>query len=247
MPTDPKPTDRRVQRTQELLLDALRRLLMEQGYERLTIQEILDRAGVGRATFYAHYSSKDDLMASSIGRLQSSLSAAAQRSGRTRFGFSLPFFTHLAGHRAIYATTVGNAPHPRSRRDLLACATDRCGVTHDRVHRRRALVEHRVVDGCRVHAATGGDRWSLPATGAAGAGGTTECRTPRARVIAIHCTAWKHERAQPDGWALSRWHGGAGNRTRVRKCFRYGFYVCVPPIEVSRRWPVGRPRRDKSP
>jgi AcrR family transcriptional regulator len=107
MPTDPKPTDRRVQRTQELLLDALRRLLMEQGYERLTIQEILDRAGVGRATFYAHYSSKDDLMASSIGRLQSSLSVAAQRSGRTRFGFSLPFFTHLAGHRAIYATTVG--------------------------------------------------------------------------------------------------------------------------------------------
>lgn len=107
MSTDPKPTDRRVQRTQELLLDALRRLLMEQGYERLTIQEILDRAGVGRATFYAHYASKDDLMASSIGRLQSSLRTAGQRSGRAKLGFSLPFFAHLAGHRAIYATTVG--------------------------------------------------------------------------------------------------------------------------------------------
>ena len=58
-----KAPDRRVQRTRMILLDALRTLLMERGYERLTIQAILDRAGVGRATFYTHFKSKDDLVA----------------------------------------------------------------------------------------------------------------------------------------------------------------------------------------
>lgn len=57
----------------------------------------------------------------------------------------------------------------------------------------------------------------------------------------------QRKRPNRSGWVSCVLHGGAGNRTRVRKCFRYGFYVCVPPIEVSRRWPVGRPRRDKSP
>ncbi|WP_411280923.1 TetR/AcrR family transcriptional regulator [Gemmatimonas sp.] len=106
MPTEQKPTDRRVTRSKQLLLDALRWRLMEVGYEKVTIQSILDRAGVGRATFYAHFESKDDLLSSSISRLHEGLKTAGKQSGRARFGFSLPFFTHLASHRAIYATSM---------------------------------------------------------------------------------------------------------------------------------------------
>jgi AcrR family transcriptional regulator len=54
-------TDRRVQRTRELLQRALVELLGEQRYEAITIQDIADRANVGRTTFYLHYTSKDDL------------------------------------------------------------------------------------------------------------------------------------------------------------------------------------------
>ncbi len=55
-------TDRRVQRTRTLLQQALIELLGEQAYEAITIQDIADRANVGRTTFYLHYTSKDDLL-----------------------------------------------------------------------------------------------------------------------------------------------------------------------------------------
>ena len=57
-------TDRRVQRTRELLQKALIELLSECGYDAITVQQIVDRANVGRTTFYAHYNSKDDLFMS---------------------------------------------------------------------------------------------------------------------------------------------------------------------------------------
>lgn len=55
-------TDRRVQRTQQLMRDALVELMLEKSYEKITIQEIIDRANIGRATFYNHYQDKDDLL-----------------------------------------------------------------------------------------------------------------------------------------------------------------------------------------
>ncbi len=56
--------DRRVQRTRELLQKALIELISKRGYAAITIQEIVDRANVGRTTFYLHYSSKDELFMS---------------------------------------------------------------------------------------------------------------------------------------------------------------------------------------
>ena len=56
--------DRRVERTRELLQKALIELIREHGYDAITIQEIADRANVGRTTFYLHYSCKDDLFMS---------------------------------------------------------------------------------------------------------------------------------------------------------------------------------------
>ena len=38
-------------------------LIQERDYGRITIQEIVDRANVGRTTFYAHFNDKDDLLA----------------------------------------------------------------------------------------------------------------------------------------------------------------------------------------
>ena len=57
-------TDRRVQRTRERLQKALIELISERGSDAITIQDIVDRANVGRTTFYLHYRSKDDLFMS---------------------------------------------------------------------------------------------------------------------------------------------------------------------------------------
>src|SRR5687767_5953143 len=57
-------TDRRVQRSRELLQQALIELISDRRYDAITIQDIVDRANVGRTTFYLHYNSKDDLFMS---------------------------------------------------------------------------------------------------------------------------------------------------------------------------------------
>ncbi|HSX62568.1 MAG TPA: helix-turn-helix domain-containing protein [Tahibacter sp.] len=92
-------TDARALRSREALLDAFAGLLHQRGYERLTIQNVLDRAGVSRATFYEHFRNKDDLLANSVGRLRGWLQresqiAAASAPGM-QLGFTLPFFRHV--------------------------------------------------------------------------------------------------------------------------------------------------------
>ena len=54
--------DRRIQRTRKALIDSLRELIFEKGYDDISIQDITDRANMGRATFYLHHGEKDDLL-----------------------------------------------------------------------------------------------------------------------------------------------------------------------------------------
>ena len=54
--------DRRVQKTRHALQEAFIDLILEKGYNTVILQDILDRANVGRSTFYAHYRDKEDLL-----------------------------------------------------------------------------------------------------------------------------------------------------------------------------------------
>jgi len=65
--------DRRVQRTRQLLNEALMSLIVEKGYEAITVQDIIDRANLGRSTFYAHYQDKEDLLLSGMEKIVHSL------------------------------------------------------------------------------------------------------------------------------------------------------------------------------
>jgi AcrR family transcriptional regulator len=56
--------DKRIQRTRELLEKALIELIGERDYDSITVQDIVERANLGRTTFYLHYSSKDELFMS---------------------------------------------------------------------------------------------------------------------------------------------------------------------------------------
>jgi AcrR family transcriptional regulator len=63
---DGKKKDRRILRTQQMLFDALVALVVEKGYEKITIQDITDRANVARTTFYLHFRDKEDLLINGI-------------------------------------------------------------------------------------------------------------------------------------------------------------------------------------
>ena len=66
-------TDRRVRRTRRTLRDAMVALVVERGYDRITVQDVLDRADVGRSTFYAHFRDKDALFLSCFDDLRDDL------------------------------------------------------------------------------------------------------------------------------------------------------------------------------
>jgi AcrR family transcriptional regulator len=65
--------DRRVRRTRRILHEALIALILEKGYERITVQDILDRADVGRSTFYSHFRDKEALLVASFDGLRDEL------------------------------------------------------------------------------------------------------------------------------------------------------------------------------
>ncbi|HNP71934.1 MAG TPA: TetR/AcrR family transcriptional regulator [Kouleothrix sp.] len=100
-------TDRRVRRTRHLLTDALLALMRERQYGEITVQDILDRADVGRSTFYAHFYDKDDLLMSGFERLHSLFDLPADQSAPVE-RFSLVFFRHTAQHQAEYRAIVGS-------------------------------------------------------------------------------------------------------------------------------------------
>jgi AcrR family transcriptional regulator len=54
--------DPRIRRTRQLLQDALRRLLEQKEFDKITIQDITEAATLNRATFYAHYPDKFKLL-----------------------------------------------------------------------------------------------------------------------------------------------------------------------------------------
>lgn len=66
--------DRRIGKTRAAIYQALNDLLHEKKYANITIQEIIDRANVGRTTFYQHFTDKDTLLMNCIENIFESLS-----------------------------------------------------------------------------------------------------------------------------------------------------------------------------
>lgn len=70
--------DRRIQRTRKALRDALQSLVLDRGYDDLSVQDVTDKANLGRATFYLHYREKDELLEDLLRELSDNF---IQRSG----------------------------------------------------------------------------------------------------------------------------------------------------------------------
>lgn len=107
-PPPKQKTDRRVRRTRDRLGDALIGIMREKSFDAITVQEVLDRAGVGRSTFYAHYRDKLDLFLGDLDEFLEAMATALSLGGDAsrRVAPVREFFAHVAGERRLYDALV---------------------------------------------------------------------------------------------------------------------------------------------
>ena len=114
--------DRRVVRTRAQIDAAFVDLLHRRSYGNIRVSDITKKAGVGRATFYAHYSSKDDLLSSQFRRIVAPMLVA--RPGAACPLDAVIFFAHVTASPQIYRALMGpNAG--KSPRILRECVEQR--------------------------------------------------------------------------------------------------------------------------
>jgi AcrR family transcriptional regulator len=96
--------DERTRRTRERLSIAFVALIHERPIEDVTVQDVLDRASVGRSTFYLHFRDKNDLLLSGwekfLETMSTTLSVSKEVSRRV-----VPvaeMFAHIESQRKLY-------------------------------------------------------------------------------------------------------------------------------------------------
>lgn len=127
-----QPRDRRVQKTERLLRNALGSLIHEKSYDSIAVREILERANVGRSAFYAHFSDKDALLVARIRQMLEELRSRPQPPSVHRFAdviwFSRGLFEHIDrvrhGGTAMRSRKGRTIVHHHLRKVLLETVAD---------------------------------------------------------------------------------------------------------------------------
>ncbi len=111
-------TDQRALRTRQSLLDAFVGLILGRRYETIRVTDLVAAAGVGRATFYEHFRSKDDILLSAMEPVLLALATAA--SGRAARSYVRSTISHLWERRSLGRTILNSATGPIVQRRLAA-------------------------------------------------------------------------------------------------------------------------------
>jgi AcrR family transcriptional regulator len=91
-----KKIDRRIHRTKRMLKEALFALILEKGYDGVTVEDITQKADLGRTTFYLHYRDKEDLLLKSIDAIADDLLGQISRTNLlARDARSIPSFIEM--------------------------------------------------------------------------------------------------------------------------------------------------------
>lgn len=98
--------DRRSQRTRNLLSEAFVELMREKGYSAITVNDLIERANIGRSTFYSHYRHKDDLFVHELDRVIEVLSHQIPDQNELPFFPSLGLFRHVGEEYELYKALV---------------------------------------------------------------------------------------------------------------------------------------------
>lgn len=127
--------DRRVRRTKQRLHEALMSLILEKPYAKITVRDLIDRADVGRSTFYAHYETKDDLlMTSAVSRVIADFEAgiADDPPGADAILPSLGVFRHFGENKEQITALLRSPGVDLVRKAVLTALTDAAKTSIDK-------------------------------------------------------------------------------------------------------------------
>lgn len=115
--------DRRVRRTRAALRQALVELVLEKGFHAITVEEITERADVGRATFYAHYRDKEGLLVGIVRDLAEDrerlLPAVRQAHAEGFTGLPVKYiFEHAEQEKPVYQVVLRGEGDGRALREF---------------------------------------------------------------------------------------------------------------------------------
>jgi len=97
-------SDQRIRRTHERLGNALLALILERPIDDVTVQDVLDRASVGRSTFYLHFRDKNDLLLSQLEMFleTSSTALSIRKEASHRVVPVAELFAHIGNQNKLY-------------------------------------------------------------------------------------------------------------------------------------------------
>ena len=210
MPAD--GDDRRSRRSRRLISEALVGLLREKRYDGITVREIIDRADVGRSTFYLHFRSKEEVLAGEFERVLDVLHGEHDAEGEDDDPFlaSLGLFRHVQEQYPLYRALVrGHGVDVLTRRGTGICAPGRSGKF-------AALAGERGTRRCGADSSP--TSWSAPSCRCSADGWSTRCPTNRSRCTRCMC-----------GWSCPRSDRPASNRCGRSRMAR------LSPLRAGRR------------
>lgn len=109
----------------EAILDAFADIILEGGYERCRVVDVVERSGVARSTFYEHFGSREDLLRESLRSPYEVLaSLAASSCDLTRIAKTLE---HLTMQRVLIASLIAN-PGTQTLVEVLAGVIEASGA-----------------------------------------------------------------------------------------------------------------------
>jgi AcrR family transcriptional regulator len=123
---DPATPDRRVQRTRLGILMAFNSLVLERGYDAITVRDIIAHANVGRSTFYEHFANKDDLLRRSLRPVFGPLADVVRTAGAT--DELAEILAHFRENRRLLRVMLGGSTRRVLARILAELIEERLGA-----------------------------------------------------------------------------------------------------------------------
>jgi AcrR family transcriptional regulator len=110
--------DRRIARSRRALKEALTDLILEQGYESVTVQDVIDRADLGRSTFYAHFLDKDNLLMAILADVEMPApDASSWTPDDPAFAWTLQLFRHFGSGKRLFKAVASSQTGALARQE----------------------------------------------------------------------------------------------------------------------------------